>query len=111
MGNNHRKVHVVSLALLILASLLGMVACQTRPTAGSSQLEVSKSFTPENADHARLVGTLTRPAPKYKELLTDLVSIAFSPDGRLLASGSLDKTIQLWDVISHRHQRTLYDGG
>ena len=36
-----------------------------------------------------------------------VTSVAFSPDGRLLASGSYDKTIKLWEVATGSLVRTL----
>jgi WD40 repeat protein len=36
-----------------------------------------------------------------------VLSLAFSPDGKTLASGSVDKTIKIWDVANGRAVRTL----
>lgn len=40
-----------------------------------------------------------------------LTSIAFSPDGRTFASGSLSGAVQLWDAIDLIHKRSLGDDG
>nr|MDZ8059445.1 ribosome assembly protein 4 [Nostoc sp. EkiNYC01] len=36
-----------------------------------------------------------------------VISVVFSPDGKTLASGSLDKTIKLWDVSTGKAIKTL----
>jgi WD40 repeat protein len=44
---------------------------------------------------------------KYLESYSPLTSVSFSPDGSMLASGSYDKTIKLWEVKSGNLIRTL----
>jgi WD40 repeat protein len=45
--------------------------------------------------------------PDFKGHSEQVNSVAFSPDGKYLASGSRDKTIKLWDVETQREVKTL----
>ncbi len=50
--------------------------------------------------------------PKTPDGLADYVwSVAFSLDGKTLASGSLDGTILLWDVSSESWQARVPESG
>jgi WD40 repeat protein len=70
------------------------VYAQLRDRAGN----VSQTFS------ATISFTAVRTLTGHTNRVT---SVAFSPDGRLLASGSWDETIKLWEVASGREVRTL----
>ena len=66
---------------------------------------------------ASSIGVWLYDTETYQELAlltghTRLVSsVCFSPDGRILASGSWDETVKLWDVATGTLQRTLNSFG
>ncbi|MET7913880.1 hypothetical protein ABZS98_37820 [Streptomyces avermitilis] len=78
-----------------LDSLLAIEAYRTSPTAEAT---TSLDAAAELPLQRRLTG--------HKDAVT---SVAFSPDGRTLATGSQDNTARLWDTATGHARATLID--
>ncbi|WP_427162719.1 trypsin-like peptidase domain-containing protein [Aliinostoc sp. HNIBRCY26] len=57
--------------------------------------------------HSQKVLTLTVSWINLQFIEGRVISVAFSPDGRTLASGSWDKTIKIWNIATGQEIRTL----
>src|SRR5437660_5696823 len=84
----NREAHWIA-AVSLTALCLALAAAGCKPTTRSSS-NVAQSSPVVQTGHS-----------------SSVFSVAFSPDGKTLASGSLDFTVKLWDVSTGKEQRTL----
>ncbi|ARV61578.1 serine/threonine protein kinase [Nostocales cyanobacterium HT-58-2] len=94
-----QKKYLLAIASVILLGLGGAWYSY------SSQLAITKSSNPSQPTNR----TSEDSYPPYtlKGHSSDVNSVAFSPNGKLLASGSDDDTIKLWDLANKQEIRAL----
>ena len=79
----------------------------SRVAIGTREGRIRLWDTTTGRQHKSLTGHAIVSLLKKANKAVDVWALAFSPDGKMLASGSQDKTVQLWDIEKQRKLATL----
>ncbi len=92
----------------LMITLIFLVSCGKEQPPQNTSTQVNSTIAT-----TQLVGLQNTPSSKKPEVFVQLghsssvISVAFSPDGKLALSGSEDNTLKLWEVASGRELRTF----
>ncbi|MCA2649396.1 MAG: serine/threonine protein kinase [Microcystis sp. M065S2] len=69
--------------------------------------EINTQISPINSPQGKNFSEHSFPDKTLTGHSDEVFSVAYSPDGRYLASGSVDQTIKIWEVATGKELRTL----
>ena len=98
-GSLIRTAIIIGVAAMIFVALLTLAVIKWRQSTVTGQ-QSKTSATTEQPVSFRLKQTLTGHR-------NTVIPVAFSPDGKTLATGSMDKTIKMWDAQTGALKQTL----
>lgn len=100
--NNKLKSQLLLGTSILVMGLGGVWYLQSRPHKSEFPQPISQPVKPKKS-----VSENSFVPKSLKGHSSDVNSVAFSPDGKTLASGSDDKTIKLWNLASGQEIQTL----